>query len=78
MLRRFVAESAGHFWWPAEFENEENPDFGNLKHLKNPEHLLLTAPSIYDDGLSFWTPPFQINDIFCLVCCKVCILPVIG
>ena len=33
-----LAESAGHFWWTAEFENGVNPDFENLKHLQNPEH----------------------------------------
>ena len=41
-----LAESAGHFWHPAEFENAANPDFENLKHLQNPGHLSLTAPSI--------------------------------
>ena len=46
MLRRSLAESAGHFWWPAEFENVANPDFENLKHLQNPGHLPLTEASI--------------------------------
>ena len=46
MLRRSLAESAGHFWWPAEFENVANPDFENLKHLQNPGHLSLTKPSM--------------------------------
>ena len=27
MLRQSHAESAGHFWWTAEFENMANPDF---------------------------------------------------
>ena len=27
MLHRLLAESAGHFWLPAEFENVENSDF---------------------------------------------------
>ena len=35
MLLRSLAESAAHFWWPEEFENMENPDFKNLKHLQN-------------------------------------------
>ena len=38
MIRRSLAESAGHFWWTAEFENMANPDFENLKHLQNPDH----------------------------------------
>ena len=46
MLRPSHAESDGHFWQPAEFENVANPDFENLKHLQNPGHLSLTAPSI--------------------------------
>ena len=45
MIRWSLAESAGHFWWPAEFVNVANPDFGNLRHLQNPGHLSLTAPS---------------------------------
>ena len=45
MLRRSLAESTGHFWWPAEFENVANPYFENLKHLQNPGHLSLTAYS---------------------------------
>ena len=49
MLRRFLDESAGRFWWPAEFENVANPDFENLKHLQNPGHLSLTEPSIYEN-----------------------------
>ena len=44
MIRRSLSESAGQFWKPAEFENVENPDFNNLKHLQNPGHLLMTAP----------------------------------
>ena len=27
MLRWSLAESAGHFWQPSEFENVANPDF---------------------------------------------------
>ena len=46
MLRRSLAESAGHFWWPAEFENVASPDYENLKHLQNPGHLSLTTPSM--------------------------------
>ena len=49
MLRRSLAESAGHFWQPAEFKNVANPDFENFKHLQNPGHLSLTAPSMYID-----------------------------
>ena len=41
-----LAESVGHFWQPAVFENVANTDFENLKHLQNPGHLLLTEPSI--------------------------------
>ena len=46
MLRRLLSESAGRFWWPAEFENVVNPDLENIKHLQNPLHLYLTAPSM--------------------------------
>ena len=45
MLRWLLAESAGHFWQPAEFENMANPDFENLKHLQNCGNLPLTAAS---------------------------------
>ena len=45
-LRQLLAESAGHLSQPAEFENVANPDFDHLKHLQNPGHLSLTAPSI--------------------------------
>ena len=38
MLRRSLAESAGNFWWTAEFENMANPYFENIKHFQNPEH----------------------------------------
>ena len=38
MLRQLLAESAGHFWWTAEFENVVNPDFGNFKHFQDHEH----------------------------------------
>ena len=34
-----LAESDGHFWWPAEFENMANPDLENPKHLHNPGHV---------------------------------------
>ena len=47
MLRRSLDESGGHFWWPVELKNVSNPYFENLKHLQNPGHLLLTAPSMY-------------------------------
>ena len=47
MLRRSLAESAGYFWWPAEFENVANPDFNNQKQLQNPGHLLMTTHSIF-------------------------------
>ena len=46
MLRRLLANIAGHFWWPEESENVANPYFNNLKHLQNPGHLLLTKSSI--------------------------------
>ena len=46
MLRQFHSDSTGHFWHSAEFENVANPDFKNLKHLQNPGHLFLTAPSM--------------------------------
>ena len=42
MLCRLLAYSAGHFWWPEEFENVANPYFDNLNHLQNPGHLSLT------------------------------------
>ena len=45
MLRWWLAESAGHFWWLVESKNVANPDFKNLKHLQNPGHLSLTEPS---------------------------------
>ena len=46
MLHWSLSESSGHFWKPSEFNNVENPYFGNIKHLQNPGNLLLTAPSI--------------------------------
>ena len=49
MFRWSLAESAGHFWWPAEFENMANLYLKNIKHFKNPGHLLLTAPSNIDN-----------------------------
>ena len=53
MLRRLLAEGAGHFFQPAEFENVANPDFENIKHLQNQGHLLLTETSmnLKDDEL---------------------------
>ena len=47
MFCRSLAESAGHFWQPTDFENLANPDFENLKHLQNPGHLTLTELSVY-------------------------------
>ena len=47
IILRLIAESAGHFWQPAEFENVANPYFENLKHLQNPGHLSLTALSMF-------------------------------
>ena len=47
MLCWSLADSAGHFWWPAEFENVANTGFENLKHLQNQGHLSLNKPSIY-------------------------------
>ena len=46
MPRWLLAEIAGHSWHPAEFQNVANPDFENIKHLQNPGHLPLTAPSM--------------------------------
>ena len=46
MLHFLLAESAGHFWQPAEIENVANQYFENIKHLKNPRHLLLTKAII--------------------------------
>ena len=46
MLHRLLADSAGHFWQQAEFENVVNPDFENLKHLQNPGRLYLAKPSM--------------------------------
>ena len=45
MICTSLAESTSHFLWPEEFDNVANPGFENLKHLKNPGHLPLTAPS---------------------------------
>ena len=47
MLRLLLAESAGNFWKPVEFENAANPDFEYLKHLQNPGYLSHTEPSTY-------------------------------
>ena len=49
MLRRLLAESAGHFWWPSESENVANPDFENLKHLQNHGHLPLNAAIMFNN-----------------------------
>ena len=46
MLRRLLVDSAGHFWWPEEFDKVANPYFNNLKHLQNPGRLLMTKSSI--------------------------------
>ena len=46
VLCRFLAESAAYFLWPADFENVVKLYFGNLKHMKNPRHLLLTVSSM--------------------------------
>ena len=46
MLRWSLADSSGKFWWPEELENVVNIYFENLKHLQNPGHLSLTAPSV--------------------------------
>ena len=54
MLRRSLAENAGHFWWPAEFKNMANPYFENLKHLRNPGHLSLTEPSMSEKEGRFY------------------------
>ena len=43
LMHSKLIESAGHIWWPAEFENVANPDFENLKHLQNPGNLTLAA-----------------------------------
>ena len=47
MIRWFLAESAGHFCQPAEFENVADPDFENLKHLQNPGNLPQTEASMW-------------------------------
>ena len=46
MLHTPLADSANNFWWTGEFEDVENPDFENIKHLQNSGHLLLNAPSL--------------------------------
>ena len=45
MLRRSLAESAGHFWLPEEFVNVADPDFESFKYLQNPGHLSMTKRS---------------------------------
>ena len=47
MLRRSLAQSDDHFWWPAECENMTNPDLENPKHLQNHGNLPLNAASMY-------------------------------
>ena len=42
MILWSLAESSGPFWQLAEFENLENPDFENLKHLQNLGYFSLT------------------------------------
>ena len=44
MLCRLLDESAGHFFQPEEFENVENTDIKNLKHLQNQGNSFLTEP----------------------------------
>ena len=46
MLRWSLAESAGRFCLPAEFNNVANPDLEKTKNLQNLEHFSLTAPSM--------------------------------
>ena len=59
MIRQSLVESAGPFWWPSEFKNVANPDFGNLKHLQNRGHLSLTAASIGPLPNNRWNFPTQ-------------------
>ena len=47
MIPRSLVGSAGHFWNPEEFENLENLDFEDLKHLQNLGHFLMTAGCSY-------------------------------
>ena len=46
MLRRLIATSAVHFWWPETSENVANLYFDNLKHLQNLGIFLLTTASM--------------------------------
>ena len=46
MLCWLLYASARHFWQPPKFENIENPDIKNIKHLQNLEHLFPTTPCI--------------------------------
>ena len=65
MIRRLLDKSAGHFWWPSEFENVANPDLVNLKHLQNPGHLPLTAASIWKlAGFTILYPVFAPQVLF--------------
>ena len=41
MLSRLLADSDGHFLQLEEFEDVENPDFENIKHMQNLGHFLL-------------------------------------
>ena len=56
MLCWLIDESAGHFWWPAEFENVANPYFEHLKQLQNPGHLRLTKSSMFDSLIEGCVP----------------------
>ena len=62
--RRSLSDSAGPFWQPTEFENVANPYFENIKHLKNPGHLSLTAPiigSLYNNQPHIFPPYYKTN-----------------
>ena len=50
MLHQFLALSVVRFWRPENFEYPANPNLGNLKHLQNHGHLLLTAPCVRSLG----------------------------
>ena len=36
ILRQFLYEISGYFWWPENFQNLVNPDLEIIKHLQNP------------------------------------------
>ena len=46
MLYRLLVESDCYFCQPEEFENVENPYFGNLNHYQNPGNLPLNTASM--------------------------------